>query len=78
VWENYPRVLPIAYETFYPYSTFEMDRLFIKTDLTPLRKKGVMAIHWFNGNEISKQFVNGGKLTSCSMTEVLKAEGYVN
>jgi hypothetical protein len=72
----YPRVLAIKYETFYPYSTFNMQQLFIENDLTPIDNKNVMCIHWFNGNILSKQYINGNEYKDCSMTTILKNEGY--
>lgn len=74
---QYPRVLALKYETFYPYSTFDMDRLFVHEDLTPLNNKNVMGIHWFNGNRLSKQYINQKRFADCSMTSILKKEGYI-
>lgn len=77
---KFPRMLALKYETFYPYSTFEMDRLFVENDLTPLYSKNVMCIHWFNGNEYSKRHINAefnGFEFDCSMTSILKQEGYI-
>lgn len=75
---NFPRMVAIKYETFYPYSTFNMDQLFIDTDLTPLKSKNTMCIHWFNGNPISKDYINKEDYTrNCSMTSILKQEGYL-
>jgi hypothetical protein len=80
-WESvvsrFPRMLAIKYETFYPYSTYHMERLFIENDLTPLKNKNVMGIHWFNGNDKSVNYVNQDKFTDCSMTSILKVEGYI-
>ena len=73
---RFPRVLAMDYKTLYPYSTFEMERLFVYEDLTPIEQKGVMAIHWFNGNRLSKNYVNQGNLFPCSMTRILRYEGY--
>ena len=73
----YPRVLAIDYKTLYPYSTFEMERLFVYEDLTPIEDRGVIGIHWFNGNRLSKLYVNRDRPLDCSMTTILKEEGYI-
>lgn len=72
--EEYPRLVKIPYSLFYPYSTYNMAQLFEQTDLTPLNGD-VMGIHWFNGNEISKRYVT--RAIPCSMTTILKKEGYL-
>lgn len=74
---KYPRILAVPYVTFYPYSTFDLGRLFIRHDLTPLENKNVMAIHWFNGNKISYNYIHGNYKTDCSMTTILKKEGWI-
>lgn len=75
--EKHQRVLAIDYKTFYPYSTFELERLFIQTDLSPIEDREVMGVHWFNGNRMSKLFVNVGIFWDCSMTRILKTEYYI-
>jgi hypothetical protein len=74
---KFPRMLGLKYETFYPYDTHFMDRLFVANDLKPLESKNVMCIHWFNGNTFSKQFVNQDRFFNCSMTSILEKEGYI-
>lgn len=74
---RFPRVLAMDYKTLYPYSTFDMQRLFILEDMTPLDNQGVIGVHWFNGNRLSKAYVNNGHYTPCSMTTLLKTEGYI-
>ena len=74
---RFPRMLAIKYETFYPYSTFEMERCFVKDDLSPIDSKNVMCVHWFNGNMYSKEYINKDEFTPCSMTSILKREGYI-
>jgi hypothetical protein len=73
----YPRVLAIKYETFYPYSTFNMAQLFTDNDLTPIDNKNVMCIHWFNGNALSKQYINNKHYDDCSMTNILIQEDWL-
>ena len=76
---RFPRVLALKYETFYPYSIFNLQQLYQQDDLSPIiGNKNVMCIHWFNGHQLSKDYVNGnGFGTRCSMTTVLKKEGYI-
>jgi mannosyltransferase OCH1-like enzyme len=73
-----PSVLAVKYETFYPYSIFDLDRLFVDNDLTPLESKNVLAIHWFNGSTQAYDYINkNGFEKDCSMTTILKNEGYI-
>jgi hypothetical protein len=75
---RYPRVLAIRYETFYPYCIFNLEQLYKKDELNCLNNKNVIGIHWFNGHEFSKDYVNNdGYKRKCSMTSVLKKEGYI-
>lgn len=75
---KYPRVLAVKYETFYPYSTFNLKQLFVEDDLSPLKSKNVMCVHWFNGNELAKEYINEERYKDpCSMTTILKREKFV-
>jgi len=70
---KFPKVLLLNYETFFPYDLEKLDSLYKKTDLSSLENKNVMAIHWFNGHELSKEYINEGSYrTPCSMTTILK------
>lgn len=74
---QFPRMLAVKYETFYPYSTFDLSPLFKQDDLSVLNDN-VMAVHWFAGNILSNEFMNEDSLTrSCSITTILKNEGYI-
>lgn len=74
---QFPGVLAVKYETFYPYSTFDLSPLYKKTDLSVLNDN-VMAIHWFAGNALSNEYMKRGDFTGkCSMNEILKREGYI-
>lgn len=75
--EKYPRVLALKYITFYPYSTRNLGPLFLENDLSPIDSKDVMCIHWFNGNKTSVDYINEGFGRHCSMTSILKKEGYI-
>ena len=63
--------IALHYETFYPYSVYNMELLYNQIDLSVLNDN-VMAIHWFNGHVLSKQFVNGNIKSPCSMSEIIK------
>ncbi len=72
---KYPRLLAIPYKLFYPYSTYHMEELFINTNLKPVTD--AMAIHWFNGNKISKDYINKKAYArDCSMTYILNSLNY--
>lgn len=71
-------IVGIKYETFYPYSTFNLAQLFINNDLSPIENNNTVAIHWFNGNPLSKMFINNSLYDNeCSMNTIIKNEGYV-
>jgi hypothetical protein len=75
---KFPRILAIKYETFYPYSIFNLEQLYKKDELNSLNNRNVIGVHWFNGHEYSKDYVNGnGFSIKCSMTSILKKEGYI-
>lgn len=71
----YPRILAIKYETFYPYSIYNLDNLYNNDDLSYIDNKNVMCVHWFNGHLLSKEYVNNER-KECSMTSILRREGY--
>jgi GT2 family glycosyltransferase len=74
---KFPDVVGLNYETFFPYSILNMTALYDRNDLHYINNN-VMCIHWFNGNVLSKKFVNeDGYKKDCSMTSVLKKEGYI-
>jgi hypothetical protein len=76
---KYPGVVSVPYSTFFPYPIYDMERLYHKTDLSVLTDK-VLCEHWFNGHALSKNYVNLNLFNSgckCSMTELLKREGYI-
>jgi hypothetical protein len=76
--KTYPKILALRYETFYPYSIFELEQLYYKDNLELINNKNVMCVHWFNGHEYSQDYINnGGYGKECSMTSILKQEGYI-
>lgn len=74
---KFPRILAMKYETIFPYSVFNMKQLWEENDLTPLNSKNVLGLHWFNGQPLSKEYTNNGFRENCSMTSLLKREGYI-
>jgi len=73
---KFPDMINLKYETFFPYSIFNMDALYLSTDLTYITDS-VIGVHWFNGHKYSKDYVNNnGFSRDCSMTEIIKNEGY--
>lgn len=70
-------MLALKYETFYPYSTFDLSPLFKDIDLKPIDNKNVMGIHWFAGNHLSNEYMHKEDFPDCTMTEILKREGYI-
>lgn len=75
---RFPRTIALKYETFYPYSTFNLRQLFSDDTLTPIQSKNVMCVHWFNGNEWAKEYINQEAYDRpCSMTSILKQEGLI-
>ena len=67
----------VKYETFYPYSIYNMKQLWKENDLKPIESRNVLCVHWFNGHELSKEYINNGKYNlECSMTSILKKENY--
>ncbi len=74
---KFPDVAGLKYETFFPYSIINMPALYEKNDLHYINNN-VMCLHWFNGHILSKKYVNeDGYKRDCSMTSVLKKEGYI-
>lgn len=79
VLNKFPRIVAIKYYTFYPYSIYDLDQLYQKSVLYPIKNKNVMCIHWFNGHELSTEYLNDKNQfrRKCSMTSILWQEGYI-
>lgn len=76
--KEYPGMIDLEYSTFFPYSIYEMEKLYNETDLSVITEN-VMCVHWFNGHELSKKYVNeDGFNRKCSMTELIKLVGGYN
>lgn len=69
--KKHKRNLFVKYETFFPYSIYEMERLYKTTDFSVLNKN-VLAIHWFNGRDLSIEFLKSED--KCSMSELFYME----
>lgn len=81
-WESivgkFPRMLAVKYETFYPYGILNVDQLFKATNLSLIDNKNVMCIHWWFGHHLTKEYLNAEDYhRECSMTSILKMEGYL-
>lgn len=64
-------VLAVPYETFYPYSTYNLKQLFIEDDLSVITNN-TLAVHWFNGNPLAKMFINNNLYnTKCSINTLI-------
>jgi hypothetical protein len=75
--KRFPNVIPLKYETIFPYSIFHMEGLYNIKDLTKINEN-VLCVHWFNGHILSKKYVNNGDYNqNCSMTEILKNEKWI-
>jgi hypothetical protein len=75
--DKFGDIVGFKYETFFPYSIFNMEQLYNQEDLTPLESNNVMCVHWFNGHSLSKEYVNQNKFgNDSSMTRILQNCGY--
>jgi mannosyltransferase OCH1-like enzyme len=73
--KEYPGMVSLEYATFFQYSIYEMEKLYNETDLSVITEN-VICVHWFNGHELSKKYVNENNFNSkCSMTELIKLVG---
>ena len=74
-------IIGTRFETYYPYNihppTPTIQKLYRGNDLSCINNN-VMCVHWYNGHKLSKQYVNSdGFNRDCSMTTILKNEGYI-
>jgi len=75
----YNKIIALKYETIFPYSINNMNALYKKNDLSYLNNN-VLCVHWFNGHELSKEYVNRNnyfKRIDCSITTILKNEKWI-
>ena len=74
-------VIGARFETYYPYNIHPpkstIGKLYNGNDLSCINNN-VMCVHWYNGHKLSKQYINNdGFNRDCSMTTILKNEGYI-
>lgn len=78
VWSMFPRVMAVKYETFYPYHVYTLERLYNMVDMEPMETNNPIALHWFNGHHLSKDYINKEDYNrECSLSKILQQEGYV-
>lgn len=77
--DEFSDVVGFKYQTFAPYSIYDIERLYLKKDLTPLNDNNVVGLHWFNGHQLSKDYINQNKFgDKSSMTLILQNIGFKN
>ena len=74
-------LIGVKHQTYYPYDIHPpvqtIHKLYRGNDISYINNN-VICLHWYNGHVLSKYYVNGnGFKIDCSMTTVLKNEGYV-
>lgn len=79
---KFPNTVGARFETYYPYCIHPPNKtiqdLYTKVHMVPLEDKNVMCLHWYNGHVLSKNYINNNGITkNCSMTVLLKREGYI-
>jgi hypothetical protein len=78
---GFENLVGVKHHTYYPYDihppnpTFH--KLYMENDLSYINDN-VMCLHWYNGKDLSKQYINSYSFNrNCSMTAILKQEGYL-
>lgn len=79
--QKFGNVIGAHFETYYPYNihppNVTIQKLYSGVDLSYINNN-VMCVHWYNGRIESKNYVNNnGYARNCSMTTLLKNEGYI-
>jgi hypothetical protein len=79
---KYPKTVGARFETYYPYNIHPPNKtiqnLYRGVNLEPLYDNNVLCLHWYNGHVLSKAYINkNGMSTNCTMTALLKREGYI-
>lgn len=70
--KRFPRVKLIPYKWFYPYSIYTLEELY-KSNIDCTSES--YGVHWFNGHKLSQEYLKD--MVPCSLTSILKREGYV-
>jgi len=78
----YKGVIGAKFETYYPFNIHPpkatIQDLYNSNDISCLNNNNVMCLHWYNGHFMSKHYINNnGFNRNCSMTTILKSEGYI-
>lgn len=78
---HFKGLIGVKHETYYPYDIHPpnptFNKLYLENDLS-LLTKDVLCLHWYNGKELSKHYVNRFDINRhCSMSTILRQEGYV-
>jgi hypothetical protein len=78
---GFKNLIGVRFETYYPYDIHPpnptINNLYLADDLSCINNN-VMCVHWYNGKELSKLYVNNdGFNVACSMTTILKNEGCI-
>ena len=79
---NFKGLVGVKHQTYYPYDIHPphptINRLYHGNDLSCITKD-TTCLHWYNGHTLSKEYLNkDGFKRDCSMTTILKNEGYLN
>lgn len=79
---KFPNTVGARFETYYPYNIHPPNKtiqsLYSGVNLTPLANSNVICLHWYNGHTLSKKYINSDGMNSeCTMTVLLKKEGYL-
>lgn len=79
--KGFKGLVGVKHLTYYPYDIHPpnptFNKLYLANDLSFLTKDTI-CLHWYNGKDLSKQYVNNDGLTRpCSMTSILRMEGYI-
>lgn len=74
-------VVGTHHHTYYPYNIHPpvqtISQLYMADDLSCI-DDNVMCLHWYNGHPLSKAYLNNnGFAKQCSMTTLLKQQGYI-
>lgn len=78
---SFENIVAVKHETYYPYDIHPpnptIHKLYNDNDLSCINNN-VICLHWYNGHRLSKLYINTeGHTRSCSMTTLLKEEGYI-
>lgn len=78
---KFGNIIGARFETYYPYNIHPpkktIQKLYSGNDLSCINNN-VICLHWYNGHVLSKQYINSNGLNKdCSMTTLLKREGYI-